>query len=152
MRLGEGCPGRGLVHPLLVMALLVAAGACTSSKLVKQDRLVPGSVFTRAAVYLSDGSVYQFPRVSIRPDTLVGEYPVAEERRTEREISIETEYRGYPFALARVDSVTLARWDVGKSLLAGAGLAAAGFVVREIVDGSLPGGKDSPDHTKPPPK
>jgi hypothetical protein len=142
---------RGTSLTLFAALTVVLVADCTSSRMVRRDQLVSGAEFTRAAVHLTDGSSYHFPRLVVRSDSLVGMYPISVERRERNEIAIEQTYREYPFALARVDSVTVIRRDLGKTLMVAAGIAAAGVIVQQVTDSSLPGQKESPDHTKPPP-
>jgi len=126
--------GRRCVLPLFA-AMLFGAG-CSSLDGVPRAEMQPGKLYGRSMVFLEDGSRYEFQRVSFAADSLVGEYKVTVEREGAQAgaVSYEDELRAFRVPLARVDSVAVFRRDPMKTVFYGLGLAAAGYVVYELLD------------------
>ncbi len=139
----------GVLGAVLIAVVLI--GGCTSKFLVARTRLVPGTVLGKSEVYLQGGEIYQFRRITFKPDTLLGEYPISVEHGSVKEgIYYTTEARVFPVPISKVDSVRVVSRDPGKTVLLAAGAVAVGFVVKEVTDTSglnktsvSSGGKDS---------
>jgi hypothetical protein len=145
---------------LVPAGLAVAGSGCTSSRVVRCDDLRAGDVFARSVVFLQGGARYEFLRVAVYPDTVVGEYRITVERSSraggtadQAAVYYEDEIHAHRMALARVDSVAVLRRDPVKTLLYATGAAGVGFLmVRAIDSGSF--GKDGTSNPKsagPPP-
>jgi hypothetical protein len=140
---------------LLVPAGLAVAGSgCTSSRVIRHDDLRSGDVFARSVVFLQGGARYEFLRVAVYPDTVVGEYKMTVERSspeggTANQVAVyyEDEIHAHRMALVAVDSVAVLRRDPAKTLLYATGAAAAGLLVVKAIDsGSL--GRDGGSNPK----
>jgi hypothetical protein len=122
---------------------------CTRLDLVPRAEMQPGRLYNRSLVYLEGGTRYELRRVSFRPDTLVGEYRVTVERESDRPgTAYEEETRTIAFPLELVDSVAVIRRDPMKTVFYGAGLAAAGYIIFELIDSDQLG-RSSRDDGKP---
>jgi hypothetical protein len=136
--------------PALVLCLCAAGGlfGCTRLEIVPRAQMDPGRIYPRSLVFLDDGTRYDFRRVSVRADSLVGEYRVTVERESsEAGVVYADEVRAFPIPLARVDSLGVVRRDPVKTFFYGAGLAAVGYAVFEMIDSDQLGRRAS--HGKP---
>jgi hypothetical protein len=130
---------------VLVLAGLAAAG-CVSSRVVRRSDLRPGDTFARTMVYLQGGGQYEFLRVAIFPDTLVGEYTLNVERESDKDgVYYEDEIRAHRVALAVVDSVAELRRDPRKTFLYSAGAVGVGVLLYKAIDTSNSGKKGLPN-------
>ncbi len=128
---------RSLLLPVLAAAAFTILGGagCSSRALVARSRMVPGTVLGKTQVFVSGGQTYEFRRVSFAADSLVGESEVSVEKESERDgIYYVNETHRYPIALATVDSMRVFRRDPGKTVLFGAGIAAAVAFVIQVTD------------------
>jgi hypothetical protein len=132
---------------LLVPAGLAVGGAgCTSSRVIRHDSLHPGDVFARSVVFLQGGAKYEFLRVAVYPDTVVGEYKITVERSSSKGgtadhagVYYEDEIHAHHMALAAVDSVAIVRRDPAKTLLYATGAAGVGFLMVRAIDSGSSG-------------
>lgn len=131
-RSGDGPRGALVLGALAASAIL----GCTTMHSVPREEMVEGKSYARSLVYLDDGARYEFQRVSFLPDTLVGEYTVTVEHEGEQPgiVTYEDEERVFRLPLTRVDSVTVVRRDPVKSAFYGAGIAAVGYMIYELID------------------
>lgn len=122
------------VAALLALAAGGLAG-CTSLETTPGANLSPGRIYSRCLVYLDDGARYDFRRVAVRADSVIGEYRVTVEHPADESGAIfEDETRVFPIPLSRVDSLAVYRRDLMKTFFYGAGLAAVGYAVYEMID------------------
>jgi hypothetical protein len=127
--------------PILVLACLAVAGSgCVSSRVLHHDDLRPGDTFTHSVVFLQGGGRYEFRRVAVFPDTVVGEYQITVERSAvPTGVYWEEETHAHRMALAMVDSVAVLRRDPVKTLIYTAGAAGIGYLMYEALDSSNSG-------------
>ena len=148
---------RSLALRMLVLVpagLAVAGSGCTSSRVIRHDDLRSGDIFARSVVFLEGGARYEFLRVAVYPDTVVGEYKITVERSSpeggtasQAAVYYEDEIHAHRMALAAVDSVAVLRRDPVKTLLYATGAAGVGLLVVKAIDsGSL--GKDGGSNPK----
>lgn len=136
--------GHSLVLWLLVLAStgLTAAGlGCTSSRVIHRDDLRSGDLFARSVVYLQGGAQYEFVRVAVYPDTVVGEYEMMVERSIPKGdpagqagVYYEDETHAHRMALAGIDSVAVLRRDPAKTLLYATGALGVGALMFRALD------------------
>jgi hypothetical protein len=144
-----------LKQPLWWMPVLVLALGCTTAVTVPRNQMRPGVTLSKAEVFLAGGARYAFRRVSFRPDSLIGEYTVAVERRAAGEgMYYDDEVRLVTIPLTRIDSLTVIRKDPGKTLLYGAGLGAVVALISNMADRSVTSSSNGSGgiQTKPPPQ
>jgi hypothetical protein len=121
---------------VLAIAVLAVSG-CTSSRMVHRADLDPGVSFARSLVYLHDGTRYEFERVAVFPDTVVGEYKVNVEREApDGGLYYRDEVHAHHMALATVDSLAILRRDSMKTVLYGAGAVGVGYLVYRALNTS----------------
>ena len=141
---------RTLILPALLLAVLAVEG-CTSRVLLTEADRRPGRIHKNCRVYLSGGEQLQFERASFNADSLVGELKVQVERSDGEEFYYQDVVRKHPVALSQIDSVAVIRTDIGKSVLLGAGAAAAVIFLRSIADTDESGSGGSNGRGDPPP-
>lgn len=128
---------------LILVNAGLATGGCVSSRVIRRDDLRSGDTFARSVVFVQDGSRYEFVRLAVYPDTVVGEYKVTLERESEKDgLYYEDETHAHHMALATVDSVAVLHRDPVKTLLYTAGAAGVGVLVYEAINTSDSGKKD----------
>jgi hypothetical protein len=134
---------------MLVMVpagLVVVLSGCTSSRMIRHDDLHSGDIFARTVVFLQGGARYEFLRVAVYPDTVVGEYKINVERSSPEGgtadhagVYYEDEIHAHRMALAAVDSLAVLRRDPAKTLLYVTGAAGVGFLMVRAIDSGSSG-------------
>lgn len=133
-------PPATALAPALALALalslaLALAPGCTTLRTLPRDELASGLELDKSRVHVRGGAAYDFIRVSLPADTLLGEYEVTVEREGRDGLSTFVEERRYfRVPLSQVDSVRVYRRDLGKTLLYAGAAAAGAYVVYELLD------------------
>ena len=129
-----------------VLAIAVAGSGCTSSRVIRRADLRPGDIFARSVIFLDGGAQYEFVRVAVYPDTVVGEYNVNVERSSSEggaaghaATYYEDETHAHRMPLAAVDSVAVLRRDPVKTLLYTTGAAGVGLLIFRAIDSGSSG-------------
>lgn len=123
------------LHRWLGVWLLLPGVGCTTLQTVPREAMIPGHELGRSRVYLRGGMEYDFRRVTFPADTLVGEYEVTVEREGKGgSVTFVDDRRYFRAPLSQVDSVRVARRDLGKTLLYAGAAGAAGYLVYELLD------------------
>jgi hypothetical protein len=140
-----------VAHLMLVLvsvwlAIAVAGSGCTSSRMIRHADLHPGDIFARSVVFLQGGARYEFVRVAVYPDTVVGEYNVNVERSSpeggtagQAGSYYEDETHAHRMTLAAVDSVAVLRRDPVRTVLYATGAAGVGFLMFKAIDSGSSG-------------
>jgi hypothetical protein len=124
---------------LVSMGIWTMGSGCVSSRVVHRDQLRPGDAFARSVVFLQGGAKYEFLRLGVFPDTVVGEYAITVERGSKKEgVYYEDEIHAHRMALAAVDSVAVLRRDSVKTLLYAAGAVGGGLLIYEAIESGSP--------------
>lgn len=111
---------RRAARGVLLWGLLLAVG-CSATHRIPIEAL-PGGGTGKARVLTRDGYSYDFERVVVRGDSLIGTYVVVEERIYGRdEIAFVDVERHTVLPLGEVDYIETRHVDIGNSLLLGAG-------------------------------
>jgi hypothetical protein len=144
---------RSVRHSLSVLSmagLAVAASGCVSSRVIRHDDLHPGDCFAKSVVFLQGGAQYEFLRVAVYPDTVVGEYTITVERSPAEGgpgraagLYYEDETHAHRMALAAVDSVAVLRRNTAKTLVYATGAAGIGYLMFRALD-SRSSGQSTP--------
>jgi hypothetical protein len=115
--------------------LLLAVVGCSTSTSIPRDRLLPGQTLSHVRVSMRSGVQYTFESALVRPDTLVGQYTVSVEHESPRDGTYyQNEPRTYAIALDSIDSLSVVRRDVGKTVLCGAGVAVVTVFLHNLAD------------------
>jgi hypothetical protein len=124
----------------LVLAGSAIAGlGCVTSRIVHGDDLHPGDSFSRSVVFLKAGAQYEFVRLAVFPDTLVGEYEINMAREeANHNVYYEDVTHALHMDLATVDSVAVLRRDSRKTFLYGVGLAGGAVLIYELINAGSP--------------
>jgi hypothetical protein len=131
---------------LVAAGLAVAGSGCTSSRVIRRVDLRSGDIFARSVIFLQGGAQYEFLRVAVYPDTVVGEYNITMERSSpeggtadQAAVYYEDETHAHRMALAAVDSVAVLRRDPVKTLLYATGAAGIGLLMVKAIDSGSSG-------------
>ncbi len=134
-------PALGLA--LFVLASMIPVHGCTRPVRLPPEEMHAGAVLDRSRVFMRGGREFRFDRVTLTPDSLVGEYRVLQETDTGREaIRFEEVYRSYPVALAEVDSVLVDVRSIRRGILYGAGIGAVAGLIYFLRSGDDDGADD----------
>ncbi|MBK8230525.1 MAG: hypothetical protein IPK72_08070 [Candidatus Eisenbacteria bacterium] len=126
----------GPLTPLRTAALgavLFTLSGCATKTIIHPQQLEAGRTLANAKVETLDNLEYRFERVTVGADSLVGEYRVQVERQSrDEEIYYDEVTRTYTLPLDSVLRITQSKRDPSKTLMAGAGLFAVGFVIHDL--------------------
>ncbi|MBD3235634.1 MAG: hypothetical protein GF330_02895 [Candidatus Eisenbacteria bacterium] len=127
------CAGR-----LLGIFALLALVGCSATHRISLDTLSSDGV-GQARVITRDGYSYDFERVAVRGDSLIGTYVVVEERIYGRdEIAYVDVERQTVLPLSVVEQVETRRIDIGNTLMLGAGATLFAIWAHSVVEPDEP--------------
>ncbi len=117
----------------LYAALILLSFGCSTRTTLHPAALQDGLVLGHAKVETLDNLEYRFDRVTVGTDSLVGEYTVQVERQSrDQEIYYDDVTRKHTLPLTNVLRITQKKRDPSKTLMAGAGIFAVGFIVHDL--------------------
>ena len=107
----------------------------------------------RARVTTVDGYTYDFARLAVRSDSLIGTYVVVEEQVLGRdEIAYVDVERHTVLPLSQVAHVDVKRFDYGNTVLMGAGAVLFVIWAESVIGSDEPDDEGSGGNVKPPPR
>lgn len=125
-----------MTRALVLGICWIGLSGCATRVTMNRDQLLPGTELARGRVETSDGLEYRFERVEITPDSLIGQYRILVEREEPgSEMYYDEVRKRRVFPLQEVERVTTSERDPSRTFLAGAGIAAAAFFVRDLTSG-----------------
>lgn len=136
---------------LVTCGLFLSVAACSTQYTVLEGDLEPGQQFGTARIDTNSGA-YQFDRVLVTADSLVGEYEVEVQRRSSTDgVYYEDVTRARAVPRNDVVSVTSAKRDGERTLFFGVGTVAVGLLLRDVFETQLDVGGGGSSKSKPNP-